>query len=223
VLVDAAQLVGHAPVDVRELDCDFLAFSGHKIFGPTGIGVLYAKRELLEAMPPFLGGGMMIAEVKRDRFVPAGIPQKFEAGTPPIAEAVGLKAAMDWLGQYAWADVQAHEQRLLRRAVSELSSIEGLHILCHRKLPASRFPPPAHHGCLSFVLDAVHPHDLTDILGRRGVCLRAGHHCTQPLHERLGVKASTRLSVSLYNTEEEIAEAASAIAEVQQCLLPCSH
>lgn len=218
VLVDAAQLAGHGAIDVRApvrpdhpggLDCDFLAFSAHKMYGPTGIGVLYGKADILRAMPPFLGGGMMIEEVRRDRFTPADIPQRFEAGTPPVTEAVGLHAAIDWLGNFSWADIAAHEDGLIARARTALGSIRGLRILGDPR-----------HGCLSFVLEGVHPHDLTQVLGEQGICLRAGHHCTQPLHRFLGVPASSRLSVALYNTEEEIDRLAPAIMEVQKKFQP---
>lgn len=194
VLIDAAQSVAHGPTDVQALDADFLAFSGHKLYGPEGIGILYGKKKLLEAMPPFLGGGMMIAEVHKDGFTPADLPQKFEAGTQPISEAEGLRAAIEWLRNYSWGDIAAHEARLLGIAEKELSKIPGLRI----------FGAAPYAGCLSFVTEGAHPHDLTEILGREGICMRAGHHCTQPLHERLGVNATTRLSVALYNTEEEI-------------------
>ncbi|MAE68516.1 MAG: SufS family cysteine desulfurase [Candidatus Peribacteraceae bacterium] len=196
VVVDAAQLVVHEKIDVKELDCDFLTFSGHKLYGPTGIGVLYGKRELLESMPPFLGGGMMIGEVKKDSFTSAEIPNKFEAGTPPIAQAVGLKAALDWLSQFEWKYIQTHEDDLIRAAIETLNTIEGLHILGKPQV-----------GCVSFTIEGIHPHDLTEIIGRKGVCMRAGHHCAQPLHERLGINASTRLSVGIYNTKEDIARA----------------
>jgi len=210
VLVDASQLVTHHPIDVQSLDCDFLAFSGHKIFGPTGIGVLYAKREHLESMSPWLGGGMMIREVRKDGYTPADIPQKFEGGTPPIAQAVGLHAAIDWLSQFSWEDIEQHEQNLLSYAFEKLQNFEGLTILG----PAER------SGCISFVIDDMHPHDLTEILGRKGICLRAGHHCTQPLHERLGHIATTRLSVSIYNTKEEIDIFCAGIQEAQSILQP---
>ena len=194
VLIDAAQLIGHHTVDVQDVDCDFLAFSGHKLYGPTGVGVLYAKRDLLEEMPPFLGGGMMIHEVKKDGFSPAESPQKFEAGTPPIAQAIGLAAAIDWLGQFSWEDIEKHEEDLLKAARKMLESIDDLTL----------FGPKDASGCISFVTDGAHPHDLTDILGQKHIALRAGHHCTQPLHEKLGVPATTRLSVGIYNTVEEI-------------------
>ncbi len=204
VLVDAAQSVAHGPTDVRALDADFLAFSGHKLYGPTGIGILYGKKELLESMPPFLGGGMMIAEVHKDGFTPADLPQKFEAGTQPISEAEGLRTAIEWIAQYSWADIAAHEKKLLELAQKELSKIPGLRIL--------GAPPFA--GCLSFIIEGVHPHDLTEILGRQGMCMRAGHHCAQPLHKRLGTHATTRLSVAIYNTEEEILAVRPAIESV---------
>ncbi len=206
VCIDAAQMVGHFPIDVQALDCDFLAFSGHKLYGPTGIGVLYCKRKLLESMPPFLGGGMMIRDVTQESFTAANIPARFEAGTPPIAEAVGLSAAIDWLTEFPWNDRTQHEQKLLATALTALQSIDGLTILGPDN-------PKDVRGCISFVLDGVHPHDLTELLGERGFSLRAGHHCAQPLHEHIGIAASTRLSVGIYNTEEEITSLASAIKE----------
>jgi len=204
VCLDAAQLAPHHPIDVETLDCDFLAFSGHKIYGPTGIGVLYGKRALLAAMPPFLGGGSMIAEVRRDGFTPADAPQKFEAGTPPIAEAIGLAAAIQWLGQYPWKDVEEHEANLMQTAFQMLKAIPGLKILGPQQ-------PDKVSACVSFTMEGIHPHDLTDVLGHEGICLRAGHHCAQPLHERFGIPASARLSVGIYNTEEEICSVGPAI------------
>lgn len=195
VCIDGAQLIAHSPVDVQELDCDFFAFSGHKIYGPTGIGVLYGKRKLLESMPPFLGGGTMIHEVKKDHFTSAEIPHKFEAGTPPIAEAVGLKTAIEWLSQFSWEDIEAHEQKLLDEAMRELQKIDGVKILG---------PEKEISGCISFVTEKMHPHDLTEMLGKKNICLRAGHHCTQPLHERLNVTASSRLSIGMYNSDSDI-------------------
>lgn len=218
VLVDAAQLVAHDAMNVQELDCDFLAFSGHKIFGPTGVGVLYGKRELLEEMPPFLGGGGMIREVRRDGFIPGDLPQRFEAGTPPITQAVGLQAAIEWLTQISWDDIRAHEEQLLSAAAQNLRSIESLHILGDNLLPVT-CNLPTRKACVSFTLDGIHPHDLTDILGRQGICLRAGHHCAMPLHERLGIPASTRLSVSLYNTPEEIQTTCGTITEARRKFL----
>ncbi len=197
VIIDAAQMAAHLPIDVQELDCDFLAFSGHKIYGPAGIGVLYGKKKLLNDLPPFLGGGMMIREVKRDHFIPADIPARFEAGTPPVAEAVGLAAAIQWQMQFNWADRMDHEQKLLTLAYDELSQIPGMHILGSKN-------PAEHHGCVSFTIENIHPHDLTDIIGQEGLCLRAGHHCAEPLHATLGIPASARVSVSIHTTEEEI-------------------
>lgn len=207
VLIDAAQLIVHERIDVRDLDADFVVFSGHKLYGPTGIGVLYAKRELLEAMPPFLGGGMMIDKVTTDDYTCADIPAKFEAGTPPIAEAVGLKAAIDWLTQFDAMEVKAHEDMLIRSALDALNTVGGLRILGAPKT-----------GCISFVIEGIHPHDLTDIIGKNGICMRAGHHCTQPLHTRLGVNASTRLSVGIYTTEHDIASVPGAIEKARKLL-----
>lgn len=206
VCIDAAQLIAHSSVDVQKLDCDFLAFSGHKIYGPTGIGVLFGKRKLLEQMPPFMGGGTMIHEVKRDHFTSAEIPTKFEAGTPPIAEAIGLKAAIDWLSQFKWKDIETHEQELITLAYTELQKIDGLRILG----PQS----PEHvSGCISFTLEKMHPHDLTEHLGKQNIALRAGHHCTQPLHEHLNTAASTRMSFGIYSTKEEIRGTCEAITQ----------
>ncbi len=218
-LVDAAQSVAHHQTDVQALDCDFLAFSGHKLYGPQGIGVLYGKQKLLQAMPPFLGGGMMIWDVTTDSFTPTDIPAKFEAGTQPVAGAAGLQAAIEWLSQFAWKDIEAHEHSLLLHAAEELRNIHGLHLLgpwqtkneqsfgSAQDRRANEPTSNATSGCLSFTIDGIHPHDLTDILCKQGICLRAGRHCAQPLHKALGVNASTRLSVGIYNTFEEIVAA----------------
>jgi cysteine desulfurase/selenocysteine lyase len=197
LLLDAAQLAAHHKIDVQDVDCDFLALSGHKLYGPTGIGVLYAKRDLLREMPPFLGGGMMINEVTTDSFSAAESPSKFEAGTPPIAQAIGLKAAIEWLSKYSWEDIEAHEQSLLETCTQMLAAQEGVTIFGPKK---------AKHrsGCISFTVEAVHPHDLTDLLGQEGIALRAGHHCTQPLHKHLGVPATSRVSFGIYNSVQEI-------------------
>ncbi|HRH93267.1 MAG TPA: SufS family cysteine desulfurase [Candidatus Peribacteria bacterium] len=208
VLVDAAQLIVHKPIDVQTLDADFLVFSGHKLYGPTGIGVLYGKMELLKDMPPFLGGGDMIQSVEQQRFTIAELPRKFEAGTPPIAEAIGLQTAMDWLDHTGREDIERHERKLIARAMNGMRMIKGLTILGSGDSDAT-------HGCISFTLDRVHPHDLTEILGRKGICLRAGHHCTQPLHKRLGIAASTRLSVGAYTTEEDIDACIAAIEQAK--------
>ncbi len=196
ILVDASQLVVHRSIDVKALNCDFLVFSGHKIYGPTGIGVLYGTTELLEAMPPFLGGGDMIQTVSKDGFTVAELPRKFEAGTPPAAQAVGLAAAIRWMQDITVSALHSHTDNLLAYAMTKLRLLEGIHILG---------PHDAHRaGCISFTIDGVHPHDLTEVLGKDGICLRAGHHCTQPLHHMLGINASVRLSVAAYNTTVEI-------------------
>ncbi len=197
LLVDAAQSVAHGPTDVQAMDCDFLAFSGHKLYGPTGIGVLYGKRALLEKMHPVFGGGMMIGEVRDDGFTCADLPQKFEAGTQALSGAVGLGAAIEWVSSLGWEDLAAHEHTVLHAALSMLRSVEGVHILG---------PGSADNiaGCISVTVEGVHPHDLTEILGRQGFCLRAGHHCAQPLHRRLGIGSSMRLSVCAHTTVEEV-------------------
>ena len=196
VLVDAAQSVPHQATDVVALGADFLAFSGHKMLGPTGIGVLYGKAELLDAMPPFLGGGSMINRVYLDRFTPAELPAKFEAGTPPIAPAIALGAAIDYLQAIDIERVARHEHELARYAYVRLQEIDGLRILG---------PLPEHRaGLVSFVLPQPHAHDVAQLLDQQGIAVRAGHHCTQPLHDRLGIAASTRASFYLYNTPAEV-------------------
>lgn len=209
VLIDAAQHVAHHPTDVQALNADFLVFSGHKLYGPTGIGVLYGKEVLLDAMPPFLGGGSMIQDVHLDRFTPADIPAKFEAGTQPLAEAVGLAAAISWLEQYSWEDIEQHEKKLIQYAYRQLRTIDDLRIIG---------PSDAGNisGCISFTINGIHPHDLTEMLGRQGICLRAGHHCTQPLHRKLGLTATSRMSFGIYNNEKDIAQTASAMASICQ-------
>lgn len=196
VLVDAAQSVPHLTTNVEELGADFLAFSGHKMLGPTGIGVLYGREELLDAMPPFLGGGSMINRVYPDRFTPAELPAKFEAGTPPIAPAIALGAAIDYLNRIGLDAVARHEHELARYAYVRLSEIDGLHIL----------GPSIDHraGLVSFTLPEPHSHDVAQLLDQQGIAVRAGHHCTQPLHDRLKITASTRASFYLYNTPAEV-------------------
>jgi cysteine desulfurase/selenocysteine lyase len=196
MLVDAAQSVPHRATDVVALGADFLAFSGHKMLGPTGIGVLYGREELLDGMPPFLGGGSMINRVYADHFTPAELPAKFEAGTPPIAPAIALGAAIDYLNAIGIDAVERHEHELMRYAYERLREVEGLRILG---------PPPEHRaGLVSFVLDHPHSHDVAQLLDEQGIAVRAGHHCTQPLHDRLGITASTRASFYLYNTPAEV-------------------
>ena len=197
VLVDGAQSVPHLPVDVKALGCDFLAFSGHKMCGPTGIGVLWAKRELLEAMPPFLGGGSMIKLVELDASTYADVPTRFEAGTPAIAEAIGLGEAIDFLSGIGMAAIHQYETELLTYALARLAEVDGLTIYGP--------PTPVERGAaVSFTLDGVHPHDIAAILDSVGVAVRAGHHCTQPLHRYLDVPATARASFYIYNITEEI-------------------
>jgi cysteine desulfurase/selenocysteine lyase len=194
-LIDAAQSVPHIGVDVRALDADFLAFSGHKMVGPTGIGVLYGKLPLLEAMPPFMGGGSMIDRVTLQKTTFAAPPQKFEAGTPHIAGAVGLGAAVDYLSHIGLDAIHAHEQALTIYAAERLAAIPGVRI----------YGPPADQraGLLSFTLQGIHPHDMSQGLDHAGVAVRAGHHCAMPLHDKFGIPASTRASFYLYNTFAE--------------------
>jgi len=195
-MVDAAQSVPHMPTDVVGLDCDFLAFSSHKMCGPTGIGVLYGRRELLAAMPPFLGGGDMIRRVTFDGFIPNELPWKFEAGTPRIAEAIGLGAAVTYLSGLGLEAIHQHEQSITAYALEALSEIPGLRLLG---------PPGTQHGGLaSFTLEGVHPHDIADILDKSGIAIRAGHHCAMPLHHRLGISASARASFYVHTTPAEI-------------------
>ncbi len=202
VMLDGAQAVPHLKVDVQELGCDFYAFSGHKMFGPTGVGVLYGRRELLEKMPPYQGGGDMISLVTFEKTHYNVLPYKFEAGTPNIAGGIGLGAAVDYLLRLPWEQVMAHEEALLTYATEKLSSIEGLRILGTARQKA---------GVLSFVFDQIHAHDVGTILDREGVAVRAGHHCAMPVMQRFGVPATTRASFAFYNTMEEIDVLASAI------------
>lgn len=211
LLVDAAQLIAHQPVDVKEIDCDFLVFSGHKLYGPTGIGVLYGKRKHLESLPPFLGGGDMIESVTQDGFSPAELPRKFEAGTMPLMEAAGLATAIKWMNDIGKDAIFAHEDKLISHAISALSSVKNLTILGTKN-------PQKRKGCISFAIAGVHPHDLAEVLGREGICIRGGHHCAQPLHVFLKLQASARLSVAAYNTTEEIDRCVSAIEKAQKIL-----
>ena len=196
VLIDGAQSVPHFDVDVQELDCDFLAFSGHKMCGPTGIGILYGKSDLLEEMPPFLGGGSMIRSVQRESSTYADVPAKFEAGTPAIAEAIGLAAAVDYLNQVGLEAIFVHEQELLEYAHQKLAEIEGITIYGPK--------PRQKTGAITFNLEGIHPHDIAGVLDTVGVAVRAGHHCAQPLMQKFGVIATVRASFYLYNKLEEI-------------------
>ncbi len=196
VLVDACQAVPHMPVNVQNLDIDFMAFSGHKMLGPTSIGALWGRRELLNAMPPFMGGGDMIREVHLRESRWNEIPWKFEAGTPAIAEVIGLGAAVDYLQEVGMDAVQAMERELTRYAYERMSAVEGLRILG----PG----PEERGGLISFILGNTHPHDIAAALDSMGIAIRAGHHCAQPLHERYGIPASARASFYLYNTQAEV-------------------
>ena len=197
VLVDGAQSVPHGPLDVRALDCDFLACSGHKMLGPMGVGVLWGRRALLEAMPPFHGGGSMIRSVSLRESTYAELPAKFEAGTPSVGDAIGLGVAVDYLSGVGMAAIQEHERALTTYALARLSAVEGLTI--HGPATAEE-----RAGVISFTVADIHPHDLASILDEEAICVRAGHHCCQPLMARLGVVATARASLYLYNTEEEI-------------------
>jgi cysteine desulfurase/selenocysteine lyase len=196
-MLDASQAVPHRPADVQDLEVDFLVFTGHKMLGPTGIGVLYGRSELLHAMPPFLGGGSMIETVTMERSTYAAPPAKFEAGTPPIAEAVGLGAAVDYLTAIGMESIALHEKELTVHALEQLGAVPGLRIIG----PAV---PVGRGGTISFDLEGVHPHDVGQILDAHGVQVRVGHHCARPTCVRFGVPATTRMSLYLYNTTEEI-------------------
>jgi cysteine desulfurase/selenocysteine lyase len=195
-MVDAAQAVPHLPVNVAELGCDFVAFSGHKMMGPTGIGVLYGREELLDTMPPFLGGGSMIEIVEQSGFKPASLPAKFEAGTPAIVEAVGMSAAIDCLNKIGLDQIDRHEQELAMRCLRGLTSIPGVKVL--GPITGNRV------GLVSFSVDGVNSQDLARFLDFRGFATRAGHHCAMPLHQTFGLANSLRASFYLYNTTEEV-------------------
>ncbi|MCE9615757.1 MAG: cysteine desulfurase [Lentisphaerae bacterium] len=207
VLVDAAQAVPCRPVDVQALDCDFLVFSGHKVFGPTGVGVLYGKYDLLDAMPPFLGGGDMILSVTLERTVFNALPNKFEAGTPHIAGVIGLGAALDYVRGIGLDRVAAHEEGLRAYATALLAAIPGVRLYG---------TAPEKSAIISFVLEGVHPHDIGQILDSRGVAVRAGHHCTQPVMQRFGIPATARASFSMYNTRAEAEQLAEAVRAVKE-------
>ena len=207
-LVDGAQSVPHFPVNVQELGVDFLAFSAHKMCGPTGIGVLYGREKLLEAMPPFLGGGDMIKRVKLRSFTTNELPHKFEAGTQAIAEAIGLGAAVDYLTGVGMQAIADYEHELIRYALEWLEEVPGLHVL----------GPTAEKrgGVAAFTLNGIHPHDIAQILDAQGVAIRAGHHCTMPLHDKYDIPASARASFYLYNTPDEVERMVNAIYKVKE-------
>ena len=208
VLVDGAQSVPHLPADVRALDVDFLAFSAHKMLGPTGIGALYARERLLEAMPPFLGGGDMIKTVHLQTFTSNDVPHKFEAGTPAVAEAVGFGAAITYLNTLGMEAVATHERELVSYALERLVEIPGVDVLG----PAAE----KKGGVASFTLEGVHPHDVAQILDHYGVAVRAGHHCAQPLHEKFGITATTRASFYVYSMKEEVDKLVAGIYQVKK-------
>ena len=207
VLVDGAQAVPHLHVDVQELDCDFYAFSGHKMYGPTGVGVLYGKKRLLEAMPPYQGGGDMISSVTFEKTTYNRLPFKFEAGTPNIAGVIGLGAAIVYLGRIALERVAVHEHYLLAYATERISSLPSVRLIGTAQEKAA---------VLSFVLEGVHPHDIGTVLDQEGIAVRTGHHCAQPVMEFFGVPATARASFALYNTEEEVDALMRGICKVQE-------
>lgn len=207
VLIDGCQAVMHESVDVQSLDCDFYAFSGHKLYGPSGIGVLYGKKELLDAMPPYMGGGDMINTVTFEESTWAELPAKFEAGTPAIAQAIGLGAAIDYINNIGLVSIARHENDLLDYTTSRLNAIDGLRIIGTASNKVS---------VISMILDCAHPHDMATILDRSGVAIRAGHHCAQPLMDRLGLPATARASFGLYNNQNDADQLCQALETVQE-------
>lgn len=203
-IIDGAQAVAHEKVDVKDLDCDFYAFSGHKLFGPTGIGILFGKKDLLNKMPPYQGGGDMISYVSFEKTTYNELPYKFEAGTPHIAGAIGLGKAIEYLNQFDWHDIEAHEKKLLHYTHEKLLNIDGLKIIGNAKAKAS---------VVSFIIDGIHPHDMGTILDQEGIAIRAGHHCAQPVMDFYGIPATTRASFTLYNNLEDIDRLVSGIEE----------
>ena len=208
VMLDGAQSVPHLPVDVRDLDVDFLAFSGHKMCGPTGIGVLYGKESILDSMPPFLGGGDMIKKVYLRSFTSNDLPHKFEAGTPAIAEVIGLGAAVDYLNKIGMEQIALHEQEIVRYGLEQLTKVPGLKVFGTNR---------EHKGAVfSFTLEDVHPHDVAQVLDDLGIAVRAGHHCAMPLHEKYGLPATTRASFYFYNTLDEVDRLVEGLLRVNQ-------
>ncbi len=205
VLIDGAQSAPHMPVDVQDLDCDFFAFSGHKVYAPTGSGIVYGKAEILEQMNPFQGGGDMIKSVTFAKTIYAELPNKFEAGTPAIASQIGLGAAIDYLNSIDREQAAVYEHELLRYATERISAIEGVRIIGTARDKAS---------VLSFVIDDIHPHDIGTILDQEGIAVRAGHHCAQPVMQRFNIPATARASFAFYNTKEEVDILASTIEKV---------
>ena len=207
ILIDGCQGITHMPVDVRDLDCDFYAFSGHKLYGPSGIGVLYGKAALLEAMPPYQSGGDMIERVTFEKSTWAELPHKFEAGTPAIAQAIGLGAAVDYVSQVGMAAIAAHEQELLTYTTQRLASVPGLRLIG---------TAPGKVSVVSFVMDCAHPHDISTIIDQTGVAIRAGHHCAQPLIDRFDIPSAARASFGMYNTVEEVDRLVAGLEKVKE-------
>ena len=207
ILIDGCQGITHMPVDVRDLDCDFYTFSGHKLYGPSGIGVLYGKAALLEAMPPYQSGGDMIERVTFEKSTWAELPHKFEAGTPAIAQAIGLGAAVDYVSQVGMAAIAAHEQELLTYTTQRLASVPGLRLIG---------TAPGKVSVVSFVMDCAHPHDISTIIDQTGVAIRAGHHCAQPLIDRFDIPSAARASFGMYNTVEEADRLVAGLEKVKE-------
>jgi cysteine desulfurase/selenocysteine lyase len=207
-MIDGAQSVPHFPVDVQDLDVDFLAFSAHKICGPTGLGVLFGKSNLLNEMPPFLGGGEMIKRVLLRSFTPNEIPHKFEAGTPAIAESIGLHIALDYVDQIGMDKIAAHEQEIISYALERLEEVPDVHVIG----PEAKYKG----GVAAFTFAGIHPHDVAQVLDRAGIAVRAGHHCAMPLHEKYNIPATTRASFYLYNTMDEVDRLIEGLYNVKQ-------
>jgi cysteine desulfurase/selenocysteine lyase len=207
VLFDGSQAIVHRRVDVRAIDADFYCFTGHKLYGPTGIGILWARRELLEAMPPFMGGGDMISSVTWERSTWAHVPHKFEAGTPAILESIGLHAAVEYVEAIGYDAIAAHEATLTEHALARLSSIQGVRILGNAQ---------DRGGVVSFVVDKAHAHDVATLLDRQGIAVRAGHHCAEPLMHRFGLESTARASFGIYTTLEEIDVLADTLNRVRE-------
>jgi cysteine desulfurase/selenocysteine lyase len=211
VLLDGAQAAPHLPVDVRDLDCEFYALSGHKVFGPTGVGILYGKAAMLEAMPPWQGGGDMILSVTFDKTKYNHLPHKFEAGTPHIEGAIGLGAAIDYVQKIGMDSIRAWEDDLLDHGTRILSAIPGLRLVGTAREKA---------GVLSFVLEGIHPHDIGTILDQEGIAIRTGHHCAQPVMDRFGIPATARASLAFYNTKGELDRLAAGLTRVREVFGP---
>ncbi len=207
--VDAAQSIAHQKIDVQDLDCDFLVFSAHKIYGPNGLGILYGKEEILNEMPPYQGGGAMISEVTFEKTTYNILPNKFEAGTPAIAEVIAFKAAIDYVTKLGMNNIAEYEHELLHYATTEIKKIEGIRLIGDSESKS---------GVLSFVLEGVHPHDLGTLLDKQGVAIRTGHHCTQPLMKRFGITACARASFTFYNTKAEVDTLVNAIKKAKEFL-----